>query len=208
MNTALGAAGASANFIPPDDRGLSASGSEQYVFPCSDGSFCCEASTPFTGSQTSQSADCCSQNQGFFIHDNGTVTRQNPNGTNNTSNVSNSSTTANQTTTSISSKNHTGAIAGGVVGAVAALAILAAIVFFFLRRRQNSKPHEQHPMLVFPPDEESRLVGEMQGHRLSEVENTAIDNKFEKDGASMVTVRSEMDGAQTREEQKGPYEMS
>lgn len=98
-----------------------------------------------------------------------------------------------------SSSKPVGAIAGGVIGGVAAICILVTVLFWCLRRRRRQpyldEQHEENEM----PDNSKRLPMELSGQ---ERRYEADDNKqfSEADGVH----RTELDGYQHA---RGPPEL-
>ena len=87
-----------------------------------------------------------------------------------------------------------GAIAGGVVGGVAAICLLAALFFWLLRHRRRRQPQSPSPQQNELADTSETHQSELSGwERRREAEGGKP--AWEKDG----TQRMELDGAQPRE---------
>ena len=128
------------------------------VKQCDNGSFCC--GTPDV-SVNNLATECCQAGNGFFIGDNGTITLANAtfststhpapstslvSSTNTSSTIISTSQTSSSTPTPAPTSKNTGAIAGGTIGGVAALAIIAALIFYFFRPRKKEQ--------ILPPEKE------------------------------------------------------
>ena len=116
---------------------------------CDDGSLCCGIG--------SNGSTCCTEGKGVWMV-NGKETTLNPNATASasasalpasTSSTSTSTTSAPSIATESSksspSKNHTGAIAGGVVGGVVGLALVAGAMYWLFRPRRMGDGDPSRP---------------------------------------------------------------
>ncbi|KAI4181627.1 MAG: hypothetical protein L6R41_006509 [Letrouitia leprolyta] len=148
-----------ANCYSPDDHA-----GDTIVIQCKDDSWCCGATN----------GTCCDRGDGKWIV-NGRITDTNPKlQTSTTSSSFTSSSISSASTSTItpagessnqnslpspdpqpsSGSNNAGAIAGGVVGGVAVLAILAAAIWFFRRRARNDREQQQQKQQESPPPEQ------------------------------------------------------
>ncbi len=115
---------------------------DETVTQCSDSTYCCGSSN---GAGTGIGDVCCKNHQGVFLVD-GKVSNTNPSSTGSAVPVVTATTSAPPVTLSPTPSNSlsTGAIAGGVVGGVAGLALVIVAISWFLvrsrrkRRAQNS----------------------------------------------------------------------
>ena len=174
-----------------DYLGNIANDTEQFVKQCDDGSWCCEAESPPLNDQNvlnstlqSQVNACCTQGRGVFIND-GKVTNVNPNGTATSTSATATATQSPSLPTPsiiIHHHNHTGAIAGGVVGGVAGLVLIVLATLYWRRMKRNRGS--------MPEDNSGQ---EMLG----------TWNLHEKHGNE----RFEADGTQVTGERNGPYEL-
>lgn len=175
----------------PDLLGKEANHTEQYVRPCSDGSFCCEAEKPSLNSTLNATVDtCCEQRKGFIIQNNGKV-----------SNLSSSGTSTPIHTPTPAPKSNTGAIAGGVVGGVVGLVVIVGAIWLFLRSRKRkmkvgNKEPNQVPLM-------EATVGGLDGAKMSEMEGAGKDVPIEKSGNETL----EKDGDPVTGGRTGPHEL-
>jgi len=115
---------------------------DEAVTQCSDSTYCCGSSN---GAGTGVGDVCCKSHQGVFLVD-GKVSNANPSSTGSAVPAVTATTSAPPVTLSPTPSNSlsTGAIAGGVVGGVAGLALVIGAISWFLvrsrrkRRAQNS----------------------------------------------------------------------
>ena len=128
------------------------------VHECPDGGFCCGYNN----------SSCCGTAEAQYIVD-GQVTNVKPGSTSTTSSSSTSSSTSTSTATAIidqanspatpqSNSNgggtYVGAIAGGVIGGVVALALVGTAIWFFKGRRKQQRygqPTHHAPDSYYPP---------------------------------------------------------
>ncbi|KAL8784137.1 MAG: hypothetical protein Q9195_009161 [Heterodermia aff. obscurata] len=131
------------NYDGPSPWGFSVAGIDVELTACDDGSLCCGIGT--------NGSTCCTEGKGVWIV-NGKETTVNPNKTASASaSAIPASTSATSTTSatpgpsiatesseaSISSKSHTGAIAGGVIGGVVGLGLIAGAMYWLFRPRRT-----------------------------------------------------------------------
>ena len=173
-----------------DYLGNVANATEQFVKQCDDGSWCCEAQDPpldqnvLNSTMQSQVDGCCSRGSGVFIN-NGKVTNVNPSGTATSASATPTTTQSPSSPTRTSPpqpNNHTGAIAGGVVGGVAGLVLIVVATFYCrrMKRNPNSMPEDSSGQEML----EAWNLHEKHGNE-----------RFETDGTPVVGERN------------GPYEM-
>ncbi|KAL8839048.1 MAG: hypothetical protein Q9176_004724 [Flavoplaca citrina] len=118
------------------------------VHECPDGGFCCGYNN----------GSCCGTADAQYIVD-GQVTNVKPGSTTTTSSSSTSSSTSTSTATAIPDQSNgpatpqpngsgggtnVGAVAGGIIGGVVALAFIGAAIWFFKGRQKQQAPMEQH----------------------------------------------------------------
>lgn len=79
---------------------------------------------------------------------------------------------------SSSSGSNSGAIAGGVVGGVAGIAIFSALLWYIIRRRSLQQPHQEGEVLVNEasmsqkiPSKDAGQPSELSGHQVHEMES-------------------------------------
>jgi len=170
---------------------------EQYVRPCADGSFCCEAEKPHLNATVNATVDtCCEKGRGFLIQNDGKVSGMNPDGTP----VAANSTSLPTHSPTPTPKSNTGAIAGGVVGGVVGLIVVAGAIWLCLRarkRRMGVVGGKRMPV----PMEESRGGYEMV--RMTEMDGAGKEGPVEKSEGETF----EKDGDQVMGERRGPHEL-
>ena len=137
---------------------------------------------------------CCSRGSGVFINNGKVTTSVNPSATATSASASAAATHSPSSPTPSPippHNNHTGAIAGGVVGGVAGLVLIGVAIFYFRRMKRN---HDSMP--------EGSSGQEIQG--ISGLhEKHGSERLQEKDGNEMF----ETDGTQVAGGRNGPYEI-
>lgn len=192
-----------------DQSGQLRNSSDQIVTQCPDTSFCC--------GQGDDATTCCNEGKGQFILTNGTVSDKKPSSANVVTTVTQGTgptDTSNPKSGANASSNNTGAIAGGAVGGVAAVAFIACGTWLFLKKSRGARLKRQLLTSVtsrkqveeLPADGGTSIREESDSSMWNEAVGPAREAPVELDGRRWVEAESgprspqEMDSAPVRRE--------